>query len=285
MEATSEDIKSISPVALTPAEITAKAAVIGKGKANMAMRQMIPLSILAGLFIGSGALFMLIAKCGVESFGPQSVLGGVCFALGLICVIVSGSELFTGNCLMVIGAAEGKYGWGGVLRNWVCVWVFNFIGSVLLVCIVYLAGIKGLGNGAVGAMMVTTAVNKINLTAGQIFFRAIICNFLVCLAVWMGFAGKSVIDKIFTAIFPVMAFVAVGAEHCVANMFFLPMGLAVKGSVDVSLLSEAVVNNLDKLSLGGVFYNIGLATLGNIVGGAVLVGCMYLWAFGKKEAR
>ncbi len=276
----SDDIKSVNPACLSPAQTEAKAGTVGKGKAEMSVGRMIPLSILAGLFIGCGALFMLFVKSDTTlSFAASQVLGGLCFSLGLICVIVAGAELFTGNCLMVIGAIEKKFSWSGVIKNWVVVWIFNFVGSLLLVFIVFFANLQGMNDGGVGQAMMNTAVAKINMSWGTIFFRGIVCNFLVCLAVWMGFSGKSVIDKIFTCIFPVMAFVAVGAEHCVANMFFLPMGLAVK-SAGVIASTNA---HIDVLTLGGVFYNISAATVGNIVGGAILVGVLYWWAYHKKK--
>ena len=280
MEATSEDVKSINPACLAPAETTEKAGNVGKGKASMPLTRAIPLSILAGMFIASGALFMLIVKGdSTLPFAASQVVGGLCFSLGLICVVVAGSELFTGNCLMVVGASDGKFSWGGVIKNWVIVWIFNFVGSLIMVGIVFGANIAGMNDGGVGQAMMNVAVSKATLDPAVIFFRGIICNFLVCLAVWMGFVGKTVIDKIFTCIFPVMAFVAIGAEHCVANMFFLPMGLAVK-SAGVIESTNAAIGALD---IGSVLANIGMATLGNIVGGAVLVGMMYWWAFHKKK--
>ena len=281
MNPTAEDVKSINPAHLSPADTEVKAGTVGLGKADMPLMRSIPLAILAGMFIASGALFMLIVKGDpTMPFAVSQVLGGLCFALGLICVVVSGSELFTGNCLMVIGASDGKFSWGKVIKNWVIVWIFNFVGSLIMVAIVFGANIAGLNDSGVGQAMMNVAVSKINLDPGMIICRGIICNFLVCLAVWMGFVGKTVIDKIFTCVWPVMAFVAVGAEHCVANMFFLPMGLAIKSAGVIESTNAAI----DVLNIGGVMYNIGLATLGNIIGGAVLVGMMYWWAFHKKKA-
>ena len=274
------DAKSASPLALAPSETLSKACAVGAGKAQMSLRALIPLSLFGGIFIGCGALFMYFGKSGIEAFGPQSVVGGLCFSLGLLCVIISGAELFTGNCLMVIGALEKRYSWGRVAGNWALTWVFNFIGALILVSIVFGANLQSLGSGAIGTAMVATAANKVALPWGTIFCRGIICNLLVCLAVWMGFAGETVIDKVFTTIFPVMAFVAVGAEHCVANMFFLPMGLFVKLSGGIGLSGIA---NAASLDLGGIFWNLSAATLGNIVGGAVFVGVLYWAALHKKR--
>ncbi len=271
----------VDSTSLTPPQMEQKACDVGTAKATMPLWQSIPLSMLAGLFIGSGALLMLIAKGdSTLPFAASQLLGGLCFSLGLICVIVCGAELFTGNNLMVIGASEGRYGWGKTVRNWIVVWVFNFVGSLVLVAVVFFADIAAMNSGGVGQAMMNTAVAKINLDWATIFFRGIICNFLVCLAVWMSFSGKNVIDKIFTTIFPVAAFVAIGAEHCVANMFFLPMGFAVKTAGVI----ESTNASIACLDVGGIFYNISAATLGNMVGGCILVGFMYWWAYHKKKA-
>lgn len=276
-----EDLNAVKPDCLAPAAIQAKGETVAVGKANMLPGRAFALSILAGMFIGSGALFMTYVKAdSALSFAPSQVLGGFVFTLGLICVIVAGAELFTGNTLMVMAALSKKITWSGVLKNWVLVWVGNFVGSLVLASVVLGANLAALGGGEVGNAMMTIAAGKINLDPLIIFCRGIICNFLVCLAVWMGFAGKTVIDKIFTTIMPVMAFVALGAEHCVANMFFLPMGVLTKAT-GIAYTGSA---NIDVLTWGGAFYNIGFATLGNIVGGAIFVGILYWFAFHKKEA-
>lgn len=281
MEASKEDVLATKPDCLAGAATLAKAEGIGVTKASMNVGRMFALAIMAGIQIGMGALFMTYVKADSSlGFAAASVLGGLCFSLGLICVIVAGSELFTGNALMIIAKVSGKIGWGGMLKNWVVVWVGNFVGSLVLVGIIVgcgVMGIKGYADGStvntIGDQMVKVASGKINLTASQIFFRGIVCNLLVCLAVWMGFCGRTVIDKIFTSIFPVMAFVALGAEHCVANMFFLPMGVIANS---MGYGGDIV------LTWGGALYNIGLATLGNIVGGAVFVGLIYWVAYHKK---
>ena len=231
-----------------------------------------------------GALFMTFVKADPTlPFAASSVLGGHVFSLGLICVIVAGAELFTGNSLMVMAALSKKIGWGDLVKNWVIVWVFNLVGSLILVALVAGCGLMATkaGDNTIGNQMVAIASGKINLDAAQIFFRGILCNFLVCLAVWMGFAGRTVIDKIFTCIFPVMAFVAMGFEHCVANMFFLPMGVVAAMSGFGTQLDPALLANVNVM---GAAYNIGLATLGNIVGGAIFVGVLYWIAYHKKEA-
>ena len=269
------DIVIPDPNCLAGAGIEAKAETVGVGKTKLAVGRCFALSILAGLFIGCGALFMLLVKGGADGmpFAASQVLGGLCFSLGLITVIVAGAELFTGNSLMVCAAMSKKISWGALVKNWIIVWLGNLVGSLLLVFIIYFANTAGMNNGGVGAAMVAVASGKVSLTPSVIFFRGIMCNFLVCLAVWMGFAGKSVIDKIFTAIFPVMAFVACGFEHCVANMFFLPMGYVAQGAG----FGDGGITILN------IACNIGMATIGNIVGGAVLVGLIYWLSYHKKE--
>ncbi len=280
MDAKKEELVIPDPNCLAAGAIEAKAEAVAVGKTNLELGRCFALSIMAGMQIGMGALFMLFVKSDASlSFSVAQVLGGVCFALGLICVIVAGSELFTGNSLMVMGAMSKKITWGALAKNWVVVWIGNFVGSLILVAIIFMCNSAGMNSEAVGKAMVSTAVAKINMPWITIFFRGIMCNVLVCLAVWMGFAGKSVIDKIFTSIFPVMAFVAMGFEHCVANMFFLPMGLVAYNSG----FGADVAHAADCLNIGGVFFNISAATLGNMVGGALFVGVIYWIGYRKKQ--
>ena len=273
---TRADMLSTKPDCLAAMAIETKAETVARGKADTPIARCAVLALLAGMFIGCGALFMTYVKADQAlSFAAASVLGGLCFALGLLCVIVAGAELFTGNSLMVMAALSKKITWGELVKNWVIVWIGNFVGSLILVAIVVGCGLMGTkaGDNTIGAQMVAVASGKINLGPDQIFFRGIMCNFLVCLAVWMGFCGRTVIDKVFTSIFPVMAFVAMGFEHCVANMFFLPMGV----------IASQMGYGTAQLAWSGAFYNIGIATLGNIVGGAVFVGVLYWIAYRKKE--
>ena len=275
-----DKLAEIKPDCLSGAAHEQKAEAVGVAKASMELPRTIVLSLMAGMLIGSGALFMTYVKADPTlGFAASSVLGGLCFSLGLICVIIAGAELFTGNCLMVMGAASKRIAWMQVLKNWVVVWLGNFAGSLILVGIVFGCGVMGIkaGDNTIGAQMVAVASGKIGLDAGQIFFRGIMCNFLVCLAVWMGFAGRTVIDKVFTTIFPVMAFVAMGFEHCVANMFFMPMGILAAGAGYGTEAAAALC------TWGGALYNIGLETLGNIVGGCVFVGLVYWFASHKKS--
>ena len=282
MSIVKEDLLAIKPDCLAPAATEAKAEGVAEAKCKLEPFRCFVLAILAGMFIGCGALFMTYVKSDASlGFAAASVGGAACFSLGLIMVVVAGAELFTGNNLMVTGALSGKVTWGAVLKNWVIVWVGNFVGSLILVGIVAGANSAGMNGGEVGSMMMTVAAGKISLPAATIIFRGIMCNFLVCLAVWMGFAGKTVIDKIFTCMFPVTAFVAMGFEHCVANMFFLPMGIIAK-NMGVAYTGSA---NIDVLTWGGAMYNIGFATLGNLIGGAIFVGVLYWLAYAKRTKK
>jgi formate transporter len=270
-----------SSLALSAGALQEKCESVAKGKASNTPGRIFALAILAGIFIACGALLMLFVKSdGSLSFGVSQVLGGICFSLGLISVIVAGAELFTGNNLMIQAVLSKTISWGDMLKNWGIVYVGNLVGSLLIVAIVFFCDSASMNGGEIGNAMINVACGKINLSWSVIFFRGIMCNLLVCLAVWMGFAGKTVIDKIFTSMLPVMAFVACGFEHCVANMFFLPMGLVLKSSG----FAYSGSANLDVLNVGGILFNISAATLGNIVGGAILIGVIYWIAYHKKQA-
>lgn len=274
-EITKADLAACKPDHLAGAGLVAKAEAVGMGKTTMSVSRMWWLAILAGLFIGTGALFMTYVKADQTlSFAVSSVFGAAMFSIGLIMVVIAGAELFTGNSLMVIAAMNKKITWGKLLKNWVVVYLGNLVGSLLLVLVIVGTGVMAMkaGDNTVGNQMVAVASSKESLAPLAIFCRGIMCNFLVCLAVWMGFAGRTVIDKIVTCMFPVTAFVGMGFEHCVANMFFLPMG---------TVASMMGYGSVGVLPVAGCFYNIAFATLGNIVGGAIFVGILYWLAYRK----
>lgn len=264
--------------ALAPDQIEEKAEAVGEGKARMPRPRQFVLAMMAGVFIGMGALCMTVVKAdGTLSFAVSQLLGGLAFSVGLFLVLAAGAELFTGNSLMICGRLSGHYSAGELLSSWGVVYLGNLAGSLLLVALVALSGVAGMGDGALGAAMVKVAAGKVTMPWVNIFFRGILCNMLVCLAVWMGFGGHTTVDKLFSAMLPVTAFVACGFEHCVANMFFIPMGMAASA---MGFAPEGVA----AVDLGGFLYNLSAATLGNLVGGVVLVGCAYWYAFkgGKK---
>ena len=276
---TNNEVAAIRPDALAGAQIEAKAETVGEGKAGMPAMRAFLLAVLAGLFIGMGGMFMLLVKCDATlGFAASSLLGGLAFSLGLFAVLVAGAELFTGNNLMAQGFLSGKYTLGALLRSWLVVYLGNLVGSLLLVALLRLANFAGMNGGALGATMVSVAAAKCGLPWTVAFGRAIMCNVLVCLAVWLGFAARTVTDKFLCAAMPVTAFVACGFEHCVANMFFIPMGL-------VTLASGVAPEGVDvsALNMGGMLSNLSAATVGNMVGGAVLFAGLYWLAYKKGE--
>ena len=259
-----DQIAALRPDALTPAQIAAKAVAVGEGKAALAYPKAFALAMLAGVFIGFGAMFMLIVKAdSTLSFAASQLLSGLVFSVGLFLVVTAGAELFTGNSLMAAGLLKKRYGLPKLLLAWLVVYAGNLAGSLLLAWMLHMAGVSGMDAGAVGEAAAKIASSKASLAPATAFFRGVLCNMLVCLAVWMSFAARTVIDKLATCIMPVMAFVACGYEHSIANMFFLPFGILCG--------SDA--------ALTGVLSNIFFVTLGNIVGGAVLIACSYWFAY------
>lgn len=268
----------ISIDSLAPAAIERKAESIGVTKNALTLSRLIPLALAAGFFIGLGGLyFTLFMADSSLSFAVQRFAGALMFSLGLALVIICGAELFTGNSLMIGALASRKIPVGGMLRNWIWVWIFNLVGAVILVTLVYLSDTPKLGQ--MGATMMKIAAGKVSLGWGTLFFKGILCNVLVCLAVWMGFAAHSVADKILAVLLPVSAFVALEFEHCVANMYFLPMGylLASSGFPAPAGFDPSVI------TIPGIFYNLSAVTLGNLVGG-FMVALVYWWAFAEKKA-
>lgn len=258
------------------AALAERALAAGEAKARLTVAKAFLLACLAGLFIGMGGMFMLLVKADSElPFALGQVLGGLAFCLGLFLVVTAGAELFTGNSLMVMGALDGRYAFGRVIANWVVVWLGNLAGSLLLVLILWLADFGAMGGGAVADAMVAVAAGKVALAPSVVFFRGIMCNILVCLAVWMGFAVGSVADKLCAVLLPICAFVACGFEHCVANMFLLPMGW-------VAQAAGAGAADAAAIALPSVAANLALATAGNLVGGALLVGVVYWFAYARK---
>lgn len=257
-------------VMLPPAKTQEAFVHIGFAKARLTRGRAFVLAILAGAFVALGASFMLMVRSDV-SLSPtiSLVLGGLAFCLGLFLVLVAGAELFTGNCLMVIGALDGRYPLVRMLRKWAIVYAGNAVGALLVVVLLLVSGFAEMQGGAVGELACSVAASKASLSPVVAFSRGILCNVLVCLAVWMGSAGKTVCDKLAAAILPVVAFVVLGFEHSVANMFFLPLGLVI----------EALWGGSSVVVLG-VASNLVFVTLGNIVGG-VAIAAAYWFVYGR----
>lgn len=265
--------------AFSPKEIAERVENVGVVKARLPLLSMAMLGILAGVFIGLGALyFVLITSDSNLSFGWSRLLGGIVFSLGLILVVVAGAELFTGNNLLVMAWADGKISFKEVLKNWGVVCLSNFIGAFGLAMIVYLSKHPDMNGGAVGAHYVKIAAAKCNLSFQQAFFSGMLCNVLVCLAVWMAQAGRSVIDKVIVIIFPISAFVAAGFEHSIANMFLIPMGILLKSQY-------ASVPGADMISWAGFFDNMVPVILGNLAGGSLFVALIYYIIYGRNSNK
>ena len=244
----------------SPREIAERVETVGVAKANLPLLSMAALGVLAGGFIGLGALFAtLVLSDGTLSFAIARVLAGVVFSLGLILVVVAGAELFTGNNLLVMACVARRITVGKLLANFAIVYVANFIGAAGLAAIVALSGHAQMADGAVGRTAVAIAAAKVALPFGEAFFRGVLCNVLVCLAVWLAMAGRTVTDKILAIVLPIAAFVAAGFEHSVANMYFIPLAIFLHADI----------------SIADVLRNLVPVTLGNLVGGAGMVGLVY----------
>ena len=262
-----------------PADIEAKAEALGVSKTKMSFKQSFMLSIMAGAFISMGAMFfLLIVSDSALPFAAQRLIGGCLFSLGLLLVVVCGAELFTGNTMIVMSAASKKISWSAVLKNWVVVFLGNLVGSLIMVGLVFLSNYQGMNGGAVGTTIVSVAAGKMSPDWLTLFAKGIMCNFLVCLAVWIAYGSKTVADKMLGILLPIAAFVACGFEHCVANMFFLPFGilLASAGIAPAGIDPSTV-------SWAGALWNWSASVPGNIIGGALFVGMAYWIAYHKKE--
>lgn len=263
--------------AYSPAEIQDRVEKLGVKKARSPFLPEFMLSVVAGGSIGLGGMFFLIVLADPTlGFALQRLLGGTVFTLGLALVMIGGAELFTGNCLIVMAWCNGQIRTAEVLHNWTLVWCGNLVGALGLVFLLYMAHFADLNKGEAGAAVLKLAIGKMAPDMVTIFFKGILCNLLVCLGVWLAYAGRSVTDKMIGMWLPVSCFVAAGFEHCVANMFFLPMAWVlvqtghVPGGVDVSTVT-----------LLNIAHNILPATLGNIVGGGGFVGFVY-WVIYRK---
>lgn len=265
----------VSPECLTPAQIEAKAEDAAVAKVRLGSARAFVLAMFAGAFIAFGGLFFTVFLSDTTlSWGPQRVVGGLCFCLGLVLVLLCGAELFTGNALMVCALRSHRISASELARNWAIVWLGNFAGALAVAVLVFFAGIYKLNGEAVATSMVSVAAGKVTPDWATLLFRGVLCNVFVCLAVWIGFAGKTVVDKVVGILLPISAFVACGFEHCVANMYFLPMG-----ALMVASGYGADVAGASSLGIAGILYNLSAATLGNIVGGALIVALGYWFVY------
>jgi formate transporter len=273
--------------ALLPQEMATRAEYIGVRKAETPALTVFALAVLAGAFIAMGAVFSTTVLAGTSAglpYGVGRLLAGLVFSLGLILVVVGGAELFTGNNLIVMAWASGKVTAAALLRNWVIVYLGNFVGAFGTAILVFLSRQYEFGGGAVGETALKIAAGKVHLSFVQALALGILCNALVCLAVWLTYSARSTTDKILAIIFPISAFVAAGFEHSIANMYFVPFGLLIS-SYDPAFAGAKGVDMSGVTWPGFLLNNLLPVTIGNIIGGTVLVAAIY-WAIflRRKEA-
>ncbi len=282
-------MKNFDIDAYTPAQMAARVEKAGIVKGNLDFLSMFTLSIMAGAFIAFGAiLYTYVIHDSSLSLGLTKLLGGLVFCLGLILVIVAGAELFTGNNLIVMAYVSRKISLRRLLRNWTIVFCGNLAGSLAMVFLLSQSGQWTEAGASVGVKALMIANGKVNLTFLQALSRGILCNILVCLAVWLCFSGRSVTDKVLAIIFPITAFVALGFEHSVANMYFVPAGLVLKHNTQVLSAAEGLlgqVPDLSRLTISGFLVrNLLPVSLGNIIGGGLLVGVIYWFVYLRRTA-
>lgn len=277
-------IQVIDIDAYAPPLIASRIDKVALVKAKLSFAQTFLLGILAGVYIAIGAQFatFVISDSNLH-FGLNSMIAGIVFSLGLILVVVGGAELFTGNCLIIMGCISKRITTRGMLNNWIVSFAGNLVGSLTMVCWMSQTHQWEFFHNMVGAKALLIANTKVNLSFSAALARGVLCNAMVCLAIWLCFSGRSVADKILSIVFPIGGFVASGFEHCVANMYFIPMGVVLKKHPEVVAAAEKMAGktlDLSQLTWKGFFVNnLFPVTLGNIIGGVGLVGIMFWFVY------
>jgi formate/nitrite transporter len=286
--------QTISFDTILPSAMALRAEAGGVTRAAMDPLAVFVLSLLAGAFISFGAVFATtVGAGGIGSdatlpYGVMRLLTGVVFSVGLVLVVVGGAELFTGNNMLVMAWASGKVTTRAVLSNWVVVFAGNFVGAIATAALVFVSTQYTFGGGSVGLNALTIANGKSALAFGPAFMLGILCNALVCLAVWMCYGARTTIDRVVTIVPPISAFVAAGFEHSIANIYFIPFGLFIKAGAPDSFWKAIGKTPADFPSLtwdNFVFANLIPVTLGNIVGGSVLVAAVYWFVYLRKKPK
>jgi formate transporter len=273
--------------ALLPSEIAVKAEDVGARKVRLDATRLLALAVLAGAFIALGAMFAttVLAGAGAIPFGMSRLVAGVVFSLGLILVVIGGAELFTGNTLMVMALAARKITLTEMLRAWAIVYAGNFIGALGTAVLVVLSGQYLAAKGQVAEVALSLALSKVALPFEQALFLGVLCNVLVCLAVWLSLGARGTADKVLAVLFPVSAFVAAGFEHSVANMYLVPLGILIKTWAPATLWSQISTNasDLAMLTWPNFVWALVPVTIGNVIGGGVLVGAVYWFIYLRVE--
>ena len=277
--------------AYAPKMMANRVGQVGISKAEMGFLTTLALSILAGVFIALGAqLMMLVTHTAASSFGLNALVGGVVFTLALVLIVITGAELFTGNCLIAMSYFAGKITSGDLNRNLIIAFIGNFIGALSIVFWIYISMQWTANNHLLGAKIVIAANDKVNMDFGVAFARGVLCNALVCLGIWMCFSARNNLDKVLSLLWPISCLIACGFEHCVVNMWLIPMGLILKGN---RLVMEAVervnggpldISNLT-IAKGFIGYNLFPVVLGNLFGGIILVAGVYWFVFLREPKK
>ncbi len=271
--------------ALPPADVARKAETVGVVKTGMSALDIFVLAVLAGAFIALGAAFATTVGSGTAdmAYGVTRLLVGLAFTLGLILVVVAGAELFTGNNLIVMAWASRRVSSASLLRNWAIVYAGNFVGAFGTAVLVWLGKQYTFGDGSVGVTALSIASTKTSLAFGQAIVLGALCNALVCLAVWLTYGAHTTTDKILAVIPPIAAFVALGFEHSVANMYFIPIALLIKTN-EAWVSTTAGLPDLSNVTWSGfLFDNLLPVTMGNIIGGGVMVGAVYWFVYLRRR--
>lgn len=271
----------------SPAEVTENYVEVGYKKSTSPVYRLLLLGILGGAFIAFASQGSNMAIHTIQSVGVAKALAGALFSTGLMMVVITGVELFTGNMLIVVSCLEGKSKWLGLLKNWFFVYLGNFIGSMIIVLFIILSGQFNFSDGLLGAFTIKAASYKVSLSFANALFMGILCNWLVCMAVWMASAAKDISGKLLAIFFPIWLFITSGFEHSVANMYYIPAGILAKNNkawVDAAITMGITPEKLAALNWQNFFVrNLIPVTLGNIIGGAVFVGAIYWLSFMYKK--
>ncbi|NLU11054.1 MAG: formate/nitrite transporter family protein [Tepidanaerobacter acetatoxydans] len=263
----------------SPKEVAEAYDNISVSKAKNSITNLFILGVLAGIYIAFAGFASQTISYAIENPGLSKFASGAVFPVGLILVVLAGAELFTGNNLMIIGFMDKKISFSELLRNWIVVYIANFIGSVLFAFLISRSGLFDSAGGLLGATAIKTAIAKVSLPFSQALIRGLLCNIMVVLAVWMATAAKDIVSKISAIWFPIMLFVMSGFEHSIANMYFIPAGIFAKSNADYLKAGQIEAASLSKLNLSGLFANLVPVTVGNILGGAIIIGLSYWYVY------
>lgn len=271
----------------TPKHIIENTIENTRQKIGLTRERKILLGILAGVFVAIGGEASSFAVHNITDVGTAKMIAGVIFPVGLIMILLIGGELFTGNCLISISVYQKKLKVSAMLKNWVVIYFSNMIGAVLVVLLVYLSGQFNASDGALGAYTIKIASAKVGIPFWQALFSGILCNFLVCIAILMAGAAKDVVGKCIAVFFPIWAFVISGFEHCVANMYYIPAGILASQNSNylekASTLYGIGEKSMEQLTIVGMLQNLVPVTIGNIIGGSIMVGFVYFLIYGKEN--